>query len=576
MSSATCAGLARETRTLSPTTKVGPPVRRSGPPDHDLRRAHHDHELDRLWRRRLPLQAKLELGRSDDPLEHEADRVADQVLQAPSPGALLQRSPRRGGQAEGDMRAVPSVVSEALASPGRPLEPETRTFFEPRLRLDLDGVRVHDDAAAAASASAVDARAYTVGSHVVFGEGRSAPSSAEGRRLIAHELVHVAQQRGPGDTGGMLRRSLVYASGYPRRFASDAAETRCAEAAPRVCEWAPASIDFEATATRSGGGVGRASFATLLSWIEGQAAGSITELGLIGHANSDYFGLSGRITAHDVFFTPPGLIGVEAIAANAAMVARVRDRFAPDAVITLYGCHAGVGDALLDALSRAFRVCVRGFSDEILTCIEWSTPSRHITSRGKVFDRAQVVLEPPPCKDFHENVRSLVPNRQSCVGVPQAATPAADTAPPRNLRWTTSASLGAELEPGLRALGTVGARLSLRSDAIAVFNPIVGLNILYAPAAAAGSAHLLAAVADVGLRIQRPLKGAYLDLTAGGFVGFEAEAAGTRATTGLGAAVGAGWRWERVELGPEVRALLPLTAADESRVLVVGRAAWRF
>src|SRR4029077_13776078 len=46
-------------------------------------------------------------------------------------------------------------------------------------------------------ASAVDALAYTVGSHIVFNDGRYAPAGIEGRRLLAHELAHTVQQR-PG------------------------------------------------------------------------------------------------------------------------------------------------------------------------------------------------------------------------------------------------------------------------------------------------------------------------------------------------------------------------------------------
>jgi hypothetical protein len=56
-------------------------------------------------------------------------------------------------------------------------------------------VRVHSGARAAAAARAVDARAYTVGSEIVFGAGQYRPESPAGRRLIAHELGHVVQQR---------------------------------------------------------------------------------------------------------------------------------------------------------------------------------------------------------------------------------------------------------------------------------------------------------------------------------------------------------------------------------------------
>jgi hypothetical protein len=71
-----------------------------------------------------------------------------------------------------------------------------RAFFEPRFGATLDGVRIHTDSRAVASARAVHARAFTVGRDVVFGAGAYAPETARGRRLLAHELTHVLQQSG--------------------------------------------------------------------------------------------------------------------------------------------------------------------------------------------------------------------------------------------------------------------------------------------------------------------------------------------------------------------------------------------
>jgi hypothetical protein len=68
--------------------------------------------------------------------------------------------------------------------------------MEPRFGQDFSGVRVHTDAAAAASAAAVHARAYTVGSNIAFAAGAYSPSTTAGRRLLAHELVHTVQQGG--------------------------------------------------------------------------------------------------------------------------------------------------------------------------------------------------------------------------------------------------------------------------------------------------------------------------------------------------------------------------------------------
>jgi Domain of unknown function (DUF4157)/Annexin len=143
---------------------------------------------------------------------------------------------------------MPPVVAEVLGEPGRPLEPATRAQLEPAVArafagrrtappvadagpglsrpgdvwereaeqiaarvvperraaattlradhaYDFSRVRVHTGARAADSARALDALAYTAGEHVVFGDGRYAPRTASGLRLLAHELAHVVQQR---------------------------------------------------------------------------------------------------------------------------------------------------------------------------------------------------------------------------------------------------------------------------------------------------------------------------------------------------------------------------------------------
>jgi hypothetical protein len=90
---------------------------------------------------------------------------------------------------------VPPVVAEVLNSRGQPLDSATSAFMESRLGHDFSRVRVHTDSNAARSAGAIDARAYTVGRHIVFGAGQYLPGTQMGRRLLAHELTHVVQQR---------------------------------------------------------------------------------------------------------------------------------------------------------------------------------------------------------------------------------------------------------------------------------------------------------------------------------------------------------------------------------------------
>ena len=164
------------------------------------------------------LQRKVAIGPVDDPLEHEADRVADQVLRMSKPqpqpacgGAYPKCQTAQPGQEQKRLRtksvlqpsdtgqiAAPPIVHEVLAAPGQPLDAGTRAFMEPRFGHDFSTVRVHSDAVAEQSVRAVNANAYTVGHNIVFGAGRFAPETHEGRRLLAHELTHVIQQRVTG------------------------------------------------------------------------------------------------------------------------------------------------------------------------------------------------------------------------------------------------------------------------------------------------------------------------------------------------------------------------------------------
>lgn len=90
--------------------------------------------------------------------------------------------------------AASTVVEQALRSGAQPLATGTRSFMEPRFGHDFSQVRVHADARSAEAARALSAHAFTVGQDVVFASGQYAPTTAEGQRLIAHELTHVVQQ----------------------------------------------------------------------------------------------------------------------------------------------------------------------------------------------------------------------------------------------------------------------------------------------------------------------------------------------------------------------------------------------
>ncbi len=87
-----------------------------------------------------------------------------------------------------------------MRSPGHPLDTISRSFMECQFGQDFGDVLLHTDSAAAQSAKALSARAYTYGRHIVFGPGGYTVLASESRQRLAHELTHVIQQRQPGGT----------------------------------------------------------------------------------------------------------------------------------------------------------------------------------------------------------------------------------------------------------------------------------------------------------------------------------------------------------------------------------------
>ncbi len=136
---------------------------------------------------------------------------------------------------------VPPIVHEVLREPGQPLDGATRAFMEPRFGHDFSGVRVHADARASKSARAVNAVAYAVGRDLVFGEGEYRPRTAEGRRLLAHELTHVVQQRqGAASYGAPVRVSEP----------CESSEAEAESAAEMVVDEGGPSATYSPTASR--------------------------------------------------------------------------------------------------------------------------------------------------------------------------------------------------------------------------------------------------------------------------------------------------------------------------------------
>jgi hypothetical protein len=220
------------------------------------------------------LQTKLIVGSVDDPLEREADEVAERVMRMADPDIsatsenedALQRAPtdedeplrglggscagcgvqrkeddeeestvqraptdedeplrglggscagcgvqrkeddeeestvQRAPTDEDDEKRASTPVAESIAAirrdGGTPLPRFIRQDFERRFQQDFSQVRVHTGEGPATVAKQLRAKAFTLGRDVVFGQGRFQPETDAGKRLLAHELTHVVQQRG--------------------------------------------------------------------------------------------------------------------------------------------------------------------------------------------------------------------------------------------------------------------------------------------------------------------------------------------------------------------------------------------
>lgn len=189
----------------------------------------HDHQD-------LPGEARPRSSRVD---ERDQAPVVARALSAGRPDRLdagglahLQRTAGNSatsGLVEEERSPVLDVVG---SGGGRPLDPDVRTDMEGRLGADFGDVRVHTDGAAADSARAVNAHAYTVGSNIVFQRDAYDPSSQAGRTTLAHELTHVVQQRSGAVDGTPTGGGISVSDPGDRFETAAAANAERAMAAP--------------------------------------------------------------------------------------------------------------------------------------------------------------------------------------------------------------------------------------------------------------------------------------------------------------------------------------------------------
>lgn len=122
------------------------------------------------------------------PLEKGAERSTGRYA--------LEDVPALGGATAEQKDSLDAALGRLRGAVGAPLPGNLSRSFEQSLGGGVGDVRVHTGAADAAASAQMNARAFTVGRDVHFGAGQYRPGTPEGDQLIAHEVVHTAQQQG--------------------------------------------------------------------------------------------------------------------------------------------------------------------------------------------------------------------------------------------------------------------------------------------------------------------------------------------------------------------------------------------
>lgn len=150
------------------------------------------------------IQSSLTVNSPGDSYEREADSVAAQVMSGghDSSGGISQFATpnisrlQASGLSEGGFEAPAEVESriQRMQGGGNALPTSEVNFFAQRMGYDFSGVRVHTDSNAVQASRDIQAKAFTVGNNIAFGDGAYQPGTSAGRHLLAHELTHVVQQ----------------------------------------------------------------------------------------------------------------------------------------------------------------------------------------------------------------------------------------------------------------------------------------------------------------------------------------------------------------------------------------------
>ncbi|MCG8576376.1 MAG: DUF4157 domain-containing protein [Flavobacteriales bacterium] len=169
-------------------------------------KTYHTNEAKKNWQYDLLIQRKRNLVMmeeevtSQDSSEKEADAVADKIVSGGSVNSVnfqaINQQPK--GKAKDVSVQMQDSISDPLQSSkgkGQVLDTSTKRQMESQMNTDLSDIRIHTDDQSHKMNDTINAQAFTHGQDIYFNKGKYDPKSDQGKKLLAHELVHTQQQK---------------------------------------------------------------------------------------------------------------------------------------------------------------------------------------------------------------------------------------------------------------------------------------------------------------------------------------------------------------------------------------------
>ena len=173
-------------------------------------------DFGKLFTQKTSIQCKLSIGSTDDPLEDEADTMADRIMRMPEQNFIQRKCAhceaeekeeqihrkslssfiQRKGSDSG-VFATEAISNQIQSSRGNgsSIDVNAKSFMENRFGSDFSDVKIHTNNEATQMNRDLKAKAFTVGNDIYFNEGQYHPATNDGKHLLAHELTHVIQQK---------------------------------------------------------------------------------------------------------------------------------------------------------------------------------------------------------------------------------------------------------------------------------------------------------------------------------------------------------------------------------------------